>query len=1060
MIKYKEVNRLEEIKNHFWYDDEWRASITMLGGFHQGEPNREPNTEKDIRGPVSKDINFNPLDLVKAIRNKQENPDDIFHQMLLLSAETIGEIDRETRESERFKDRYKAIEKELWDEMIQLLREEQDELYKNVELAFGVCMVEDEGLLDVLIKILETSDRNNKKRSVKALGYVSFFSEKAANIIAEKALDKIIERLKNKDWEVRESAIEVLVQIASASPEAANILTDKALDKIIKMLKDEDRHFCYEALEFLGKIASASSEWANLIAEKALDKIIEMMKDEDVSTKAVKTLVKIASASPEASKIIAEKALDKIIERMKDEDKYVRASALETLGEIASTSLEAANIIVEKTLDKIIEMMKDEEWNVCSSAAKTFGRISASLPKKSNIISKRILLILKEKEWFYNRNTTHSLVLIAKESSKLSKIIVEQVTDQMNDYIGNFLKDKHYKFCDNFIYLLNEIVTFSPNVAMIIIRKSSKKLVKLLEYSYRTATIFRELAKCSSDAEMIIIEEIVDRIVELLKNEKIICPNSAINILEKISTPKLPKLSKIIIEKSISRIKKLLEDNKTHIRNETVKFLNEISKSLPEVANIIADYIFEQILTLLMDKDKFVRINTGEILVNIASSSHKTANIIAQKITEKLLELLNSKDISKLWCVIYIVRNIALVSPEVARSFAEKLGNKLVDIVLNKDFSEFNLFATIALINIRKSSLEASRFIDEKVGNKLIEIVLKEDRFPLSYLVKIALINTGKSSTEVARIIEEKNMEEIFELIQWKGKNLNLYANGAVEIRRFSKVSPEFAKFFAHHIIERLFELMNDKYRFVCLCALFAPIKIGKNSLIDSLIISKRAIERIMELLMNCEHSFCKNLASEFISLAKCSTELIIRFAEETFKFFKDWEYIRKNSAEILIKIAYSSLEAAIIISENNTEKIGELMENKDSNICEKAAYILDKLSIFSEKTAKIVIEKSALKIVELLINKQNYLNERVLTFIKKIFVNSKTRIIKAQSTLKLSFFMNKKILKSLQVNDKQYYLVSNTASTIETSVNVLNQTHQKFPGSFQVIRNSNKGQQ
>ena len=194
--KYKEVKRVEEIKNHFWFDDDWRSVITMLGGFHQGEPNREPNTEKDIRGPVSKDINFNPLDLVKAIRDKTENPDDIFHQMLLLSAETIGEIDRETRKSEKFKKRYKAIEKDLWDEMIQLLKEEQVELYKNVELAFGVCLVEDERLLLNLIDILNDLDGRRKKRAYNVLGYMSSFLPKTSKIIYQRAIAEIEKILK------------------------------------------------------------------------------------------------------------------------------------------------------------------------------------------------------------------------------------------------------------------------------------------------------------------------------------------------------------------------------------------------------------------------------------------------------------------------------------------------------------------------------------------------------------------------------------------------------------------------------------------------------------------------------------------------------------------------------------------------------------------------------------------------------------------------------------------------------------------------------------------------
>ena len=196
--KYKEVKRLEEIKNHFWYDDDWRASITMLGGFHQGEPNREPNMEKDIRGPVSEDINFNPLDLVEAIRDKQENPDDIFNQMLLLTAETLLELDSDSRKS----DRYIMIESKFHNEMLQLLKAELEELYENVEKSFSVLINASDELVRELIEIIDIKGKYllspdiTIRRAISSLTYISMISEKFlapvfsifTNLLKEKAI--------------------------------------------------------------------------------------------------------------------------------------------------------------------------------------------------------------------------------------------------------------------------------------------------------------------------------------------------------------------------------------------------------------------------------------------------------------------------------------------------------------------------------------------------------------------------------------------------------------------------------------------------------------------------------------------------------------------------------------------------------------------------------------------------------------------------------------------------------------------------------------------------------
>ena len=665
--KYKEVKRLEEIKNHFWYDDDWRASITMLGGFHQGEPNREPNTEKDIRGPVSKDINFNPLDLIEAIRDKNENPDDIFHQMLLLSAETIGEIDRDTRESEKFKNRYKAIEKDLWDEMIQLLREEQDELYRNVELAFGVCLIEDEGLLDVLFNKLERSSRSIEAlrnivafsyknseilinstdiilkflvvlnddirgRAIRLLGEMSVESQEVAKLILEKASFELVELLVNENHFVSSCAASALGKIANVLPDESEYIIKKATEILVELLDDKTRPVHVNATVFLGEIASSSMKAAIIIAENATDKLVELLKSRWTNKRAAYTLGQIAGSSQELTMVVAEKATVEIVELLNNKDWAIRKIGIDSINEIVLNSPGAARIITEKAIDKLIELLDNSNWTVRENAVDALRKIMTGKTIISNSkieeVTNRLVELLNEEEneWVL-KMTAYSLGKIAIKSAKAATIMQKSADKILKFMVGG-----------------DGLVVLKVAVALRRINKNSPEANKKI-HEYLD----------------VIIEFVRKNIIQAgYRNEHNLIDYDLIDFLyglEKVANFS-PEAKKIIIGKrSIIAGLLGLEENQNllyykatqsradlRLLGKTADVLRIISSDSSKEFGKLIKLFLELILKILMFEGGMVRKSAVDALVTIAKYSKKEAKIIMEIATEKLIMLLDDND--------------------------------------------------------------------------------------------------------------------------------------------------------------------------------------------------------------------------------------------------------------------------------------------------------------------------------------------------------------------------------------------------------------------------------
>ena len=736
--EYIEVKRLEEIKNHLWFDDEWNPVITMLGGFHQGEP----NTEKDIRGPVSKDINFNPLDLVEAIRNKQENPDDIFHQMLLLSAETIGEIDRETRELEMFKKRYKAIEKDMWDEMIHLLKEEQDELYKNVELAFGVCMVDDEGLITGLIEKLENWNIEIRKRSIDTLKKLAAFSRVASWVIAEKVADIIVESMKDEDLFTSESTLDVLINFTTDSVGLNIIIEEKAIDKLVELLKNEEWYNRRSAAYTIGKMAEGSSETTGIIEEKATENLIKLLEDDNwhVSESAAFAIGIIVAESPETAKVLTEKAIVKLVELLKNEKWQIRRNAVYIIGKVASGSPETAEIIAEKATDNILELLKKgEETMVIERAFDSLGDMAVGSQGAARIIAikaidKLMTLIWNWDSRYYEdeivKQVTDFLEKIIIKSAKVAKVIAEKAIERNVELINN----KNRSISLKSISVLGKIAAGTPTLRKIIADKAANKLVELLENTSSWKTAASTLGKIAKSPVIRknIADRAVNKLVELLEVTNFrYCYSTAENLEMTIDLMKL-----IISGKTSKKLNELHEVRLT--LNCAAMALGEILVGSPELTKIVANKATNMLIKLLDPKNWDIWRIAIPAIGRIAAASQEAAIIILQRGIDRLVELLKlnygSRDIDILISAADALSIIATTSPKATRIITERIiAVKLIDKLTGYLWLSWAPWTIQRIVNslekIAEMSPKAAKIVAYKTADKLVKLmIIKHER--------------------------------------------------------------------------------------------------------------------------------------------------------------------------------------------------------------------------------------------------------------------------------------------------------------------------------------------
>ena len=989
--KFKEVKRLEEIKNHFWFDDDWRPVITMLSGFHQGEPNREPNTEKDIRGPVSKDINFNPLDLVEAIRDKTENPDDIFHQMLLLSAETIGEIDRDTRESERFKKRYKAIEKELWDEMIQLLREEQDELYKNVELAFGVCMVDNNELIDNLIGILDDSDTLNKRRSIDVLGYVSYFSEKAAIVTAEKALDKIIEILMDEDSIAPYYPCRAIGKITEGLSESTIFIAEKAIEKIVKLMEDNDWKIRNSTFKKLREISKNSYRAAWIIADKAVDKIIALLdyNDDSVHIEALEDIRKISEDSPEATKIIADKAMNKILELMVDMPYY----ASRTLESIAAGSLEAARIIAEKSASKIIEMLRygNDPYDAITISRK-FIRNSLASRIIADKLADKIVLFVSDKNRTIRFEAVETLKEIAASSPEASKIVAYKTAD----IIIKMLEDDDKQVCYYALEASNRIMTVSPGIAKFIGEKGIDKLIEvflsnqLFQREETVLNFFEKTIKYSSRATRII----VDKMAKKLKNDDLVFLYNSLLISRRIKSSS-PERARYIVEKIIDNFMEFLEIKNWNVPKSAIKIFKLIAKMPIKVRKNFFDKAANKIVRKFNNKKLNISESSIEVLGIIGESSSEAAIFIANNAKDKIkniLELLEDKNsyIRKI-----TLEFLAIITEK--SSVDEKIIKEIsVDVFLKllKDNDYGVHMKSVDLLGkIASGSSEAANFFTTEAIDKILEMLKDKESFIRGSVIYI-LGKIASGSSEMARYVAEKSIDNVVMLLEDEA----LYVrNKAIKfIENIIRVCQESKKNIVNIELNKLLKMLNSKNyssRLRNYHISYDVIKtigmIGKHSLELSKIIADKLPDKIAALYQKHSFSGAKIIfeaRSVLTTFASTSTEIAGILAKQIIKMMKSQDLDdRKNAVVALILIGINSSITGKIVAEKAIKEIVLLLEDNNSFIRKKVLDILGDTILDYSEAIRIMRNKALDRIVPLIVDKDSEVCSGAISILGKI---------------------------------------------------------------------------
>ena len=931
--KYKEVKRLEEIKNHFWYDDDWRASITMLGGFHQGEPNREPNTEKDIRGPVSKDINFNPLDLIEAIRDKNENPDDIFHQMLLLSAETIGEIDRDTRESEKFKNRYKAIEKDLWDEMIYLLKEEQDELYRNVELAFGVCLVEDEGLIKDLVSNLAIRKGEFQDRSIDALGYISSFSSSAGRIVAVKALDKITSIIidlnyfymqLNYGYEEYEhvyrdkKAINTIGRIAAGCPEAASIIKEKVLDKIASIwLEEGSWKSIKKALELLARIAESSVESAMIITDKMLDKIIELLEDEYIRKKenagkikqwdlldtssrlyyiwkrqnAAKGLGIIGSCSPETAKIVAEKAADKIVLLLMNSGWRLNNHFMESIKKIVSVSPEAATIVAEKSFNYITAKLNADKVDVRRNALEVIriiasGSLEASKKFAAEKTMKIIIELLEDDDSIIRSKAEFTLREILSNSPVSAEFFSDEGLEKIIEVSGHDCKG--WKVTS----FINQIKKSLPGKIRVMSEKTLKKIESLIgsnnrEVRRRGITIFIKTSAFLPKIGEILTGEILNEIDDMLEDDDLAIRRVAVNTISAILSNSYSLVEQVVYK--IDKMVELLEAKERYIVDATVDTLKNILEKLQNTTLIIIvlKTIMKKIELFLKDKsnqNRNIRSKGIAILGEIVSDSSKAAKILAENMAAKIIKNLKDNDSIVRESTVKTIKKIIASSLDTGKIIAEKTMGDIATMLKdeNKDIHKEVLQAIgeIASVTSETAKIAVDKTLDE------IIVKLEDDD---NYIRREALCTIGKiasSSLEMARITSEKTMCKIMAML--KSEDFVVYSDTAESL---GKIAAGCTRELANAIIEKTLEKISySKVRLEAIqnIVLILPEK--------TRFIAEKKVDELIHTYegMKVLRNILKNIKARIIKLPHLSEEFSIKNENSIIKSFqlKNVQYV------------------------------------------------------------------------------------------------------------------------------------------------------------------------
>ena len=966
----KEVKRLEEIKNHLWFDDEWRASITMLGGFHKGEP----DIKEDIRGPVSEDISFNPLDLVEAIRDKQENPDDIFHQMLLLSAETIGEIDRETRETEKFKKRYKTIEKDLWDEMIQLLQIEIDVLYYNVETSFAVSMISNKKLLKDLFATLEHSWHIRDKCPSDYL----FKNKRISSDFYTVS-------------QIQQRIIDVLISIIIISPSIAKIIPINILEILIDyiLLEKEwyktqstssyflssfyNTNINYETVEAFRAICDALPEITTILANPLLN---EMKNGEKGWSDAI-TIAKISIVDMK----IAKKAIKQFVEILMSDNigsvnPNVSGLVLDALIHVCESSIETTKMAV----DSIIAKLDDRNWKISFLDRVILYRISNISPKAIKILVEDFIKKISESESKAVQKVVEILLEgISKDAFLLNSIIRE--LDNQKKTVHTFLTDPQDGMEVDSLELADIIAT--P-----IIERQKSNLEAFCQYNYGgaiwtlgvIAIVFPEVA---NTVATILIEILED------ENKRYEFRDLAAKSLGKIGAISL-EIAKIVVNPLIKFMVGSIYYNEAF--NSLIKIAGgyPLHRPVPDLPppdikwnNFVVgelsklnEFVAIELIRMMKSEDYLVRTNAIKILDRIWSGSSiiegrkngipshymgytPSSTELNEFVVKELIKLIKSKkDYLIRWKVTTILGRIRSESPTTEEKKAEAYILRLRD-----EEEEIRLNAVSSLGSIHSVSSEVATQILESL---FVILKDKNEAGEIRETAAISIVNIGVAIKKITSIV----IKDLIDLIEDK----TLQKLVMESLIRIAIRSPEAANFITEKAVNRLIKWLEDEEIFIKSGAISILGEISTNSSEAARIIAEKALDKLIKLL----------------------------YSEDIFE--------KGRAISVLGEISTGSSVAVRIIAEKALDKLVKLLENRElrtvymsRDLRRDVIACLRDISKSSQKTARIIVRKAADKWVKFLADKDEHIRRYAIKVLGEMLEKSKTRILRASSTSECS---------------------------------------------------------
>ena len=435
-----------ELEEHLWFSHEWRQIITLLGGFYNGSP----GCNDIIRGPIDRDITYKPLSILDMILNDNENPDDIFHTMLLLGSEYMGELNSETRKTKKFK----RIEREFIRKILNLIRNEKESFYSNVREAISLCRLENEELLESLVMLLKNDNRQIRERATEALGHIGSLNSD----FAEKSVCSMLDSLTEEDYFIRLKTASAIDKICSCYQK----MSGKVTEKLLEMLMDINRKTQQQGIEALSRIGNTSKEVAETITNIALNPLLEMLSDKNSSVNGVivDALLQISYLTPESAESIVipmimkwknNKRADKSNEKSDETSTITGSMKNKTESVIKTKSSVSQSISAGITIDSIIKIGKTTS-KAAVQALKTLiadlenqppkskqkilyalGEITVAVKEPSSQIIDSVIdttvCRLNDKNWYIRREAARSLGKIGSLSRYAAQKVITPLVD-------------------------------------------------------------------------------------------------------------------------------------------------------------------------------------------------------------------------------------------------------------------------------------------------------------------------------------------------------------------------------------------------------------------------------------------------------------------------------------------------------------------------------------------------------------------------------------------------------------------------------------------------------